>query len=59
MIGMGVPTMILGSKNPVGFELNYVGNDLLKRFNMVLDFRKDAVYIRPNRLFHSTFREEI
>jgi Aspartyl protease len=54
-----VPTMILGSKNPVGLELNFVGNDLLKRFNMILDFRKDAVYIRPNQLFHSTFREEI
>jgi hypothetical protein len=54
-----IPTMILGSKNPVGFELNFVGNDLLKRFNMVLDFRKDAVYIRPNQLFHSTFKEAI
>ena len=54
-----VPTMILGSKNPVGFGINYLGNDLLKRFNLILDFRKDAVYAKPNQLFHLKFRGEI
>jgi hypothetical protein len=45
-----VPAIILGSKNPVGFEMNYFGNGLLKRFNMILDFKKDYLYLKPNKL---------
>jgi len=45
-----IPASILGSKNPVGFEVNYLGNDLLKRFNMILDLRKDNFYLKPNAL---------
>jgi len=46
-----IPTVILSGKlNPVGFEMNYLGNGLLKRFNMVLDFKKDALYLKPNKL---------
>jgi hypothetical protein len=45
-----VPTIILGSKNPVGFEMNYFGNGLLKRFNMILDFKNDYLYLKPNKL---------
>jgi hypothetical protein len=44
-----VPTIILGSKNPVGFEMNYFGNGLLKRFNMILDFKNDYLYLKPNK----------
>lgn len=45
-----VPTLILGSKNPVGFEMNFFGNGLLKRFNMILDFKNDYLYLKPNKL---------
>ncbi|MCC6373049.1 MAG: hypothetical protein IT236_18745 [Bacteroidia bacterium] len=46
-----VPTCLLGSQNPTGQALNFLGNDLLKRFNTVLDFSKDEVYLKPNGLF--------
>jgi len=52
-----IPTLILGSENPVGFEINYLGNDLLKRFNMILDFKNDYLYLKPNKLTNIKYRE--
>jgi hypothetical protein len=52
-----VPTTLLGSKNPVDFELNFLGNDVLRRFNTILDFQKDRVYLKPNHLINEPFSE--
>lgn len=52
-----VPAFILAGKNPVGFEINYLGNDLLKRFNAILDFKNDYLYLKPNKLFNSEWKE--
>ncbi|MCZ8286850.1 MAG: hypothetical protein O9353_15460, partial [Bacteroidia bacterium] len=52
-----IPAYMLSSKNPVGFEVNYLGNDLLKRFNMILDFKNDAVYLKPNSLMKLAYRQ--
>lgn len=51
-----VPALILGSKNPVNFEVNYLGNDLLKRFNLLLDFTTDHLYLKPNQLTGLPYR---
>lgn len=51
-----IPSLILGSKNPVGFEINFLGNDLLKRFNMILDFKNDYLYLKPNKLMGVKYR---
>lgn len=45
-----VASLILSNKNPMGFEINYLGNGLLKRFNMILDFKNDYLYLKPNKL---------
>lgn len=45
-----IPTLLLAGKNPMGFQINYLGNDLMKRFNMILDFEKDIIYLKPNKL---------
>ncbi|NVM64774.1 hypothetical protein FHW88_003063 [Mucilaginibacter sp. SG538B] len=45
-----VPAIMLSNKNPMGFEINYLGNGLLKRFNMILDFKNDYLYLKPNKL---------
>lgn len=45
-----ISTLILSNKNPLGFEINYLGNRLLKRFNMILDFKNDYLYLKPNKL---------
>jgi hypothetical protein len=54
---MNVPVSLLGSKNPVGFEMNYLGNDLLKRFNTILDLRTDCIYFKPNSLLNVAYKE--
>lgn len=51
-----VPTLVLSGRNPVGFELNYLGNDLLKRFNIILDFQHDYIYLKPNRWMGAPYR---
>ncbi len=51
-----IPTYLLPGKNPVGLEVNYFGNDLLKRFNIVLDFKHDRIYLKPNRLMSMPYR---
>ena len=52
-----IPTAVLGGKNTVGFEVNYLGNDLLKRFNTILDFKNDNIYLKPNKLMGLPYRE--
>ncbi|MFC0518638.1 hypothetical protein ACFFGT_30770 [Mucilaginibacter angelicae] len=44
-----VPAIILSGRNPMGFEINYLGNGLLKHFNMILDFKNDYLYLKPNK----------
>jgi len=51
-----IPTFVLAGKNPAGFEINDLGNDLLKRFNIILDFRKDYLYLKPNELMSLPYR---
>lgn len=51
-----IPVYLLNSPNPVGFPVNYLGNDLLKRFNIFLDFKNDAVYLKPNKLLNQAYR---
>jgi hypothetical protein len=52
-----IPTAILGGKNPAGFEVNNLGNELLKRFNMILDLKNDYLYLKPNKLMGVKYRE--
>jgi hypothetical protein len=44
-----VPALLLGDQNPVRFPVNYLGNGLLKRFDLIIDFQKDELYLRPNQ----------
>jgi hypothetical protein len=51
-----VPTWLLNTRNPAGFEINLLGNDLLKRFNIIMDFQNDYIYLKPNQLLNSPFK---
>jgi hypothetical protein len=53
-----VPAIILSGKNPMGFEINYLGNGLLKYFNMILDFKNDYLYLKPNKLSAIKYKAE-
>ncbi|WP_306354142.1 hypothetical protein [Flavobacterium sp. '19STA2R22 D10 B1'] len=52
-----IPTYLLGSNNPTRFEINFLGNDLLKRFNIIIDFKEDYIYLKPNKLMGMKYRE--
>jgi hypothetical protein len=52
-----IPATLLGSKNPTGFSINLLGNDALKRFNTIIDFRNDCIYLKPNKLMNMPYRE--
>ncbi len=51
-----VPAWLLNSRNPAGFEINLFGNDLLKHFNIVMDFQHDYIYMKPDQGFNSSFK---
>ena len=51
-----IPTLILPGKNPGDFAINFMGNDLLKRFNMILDLAHDCIYLKPNQLTRLPYR---
>lgn len=46
----------VAESDPKGVTHNDIlGNLLLKRFNAVLDFRNDRVFLKPNQLIHSRY----
>jgi hypothetical protein len=51
-----VPVLLLGKQNPVGLPLNYLDNGFLKHYNIVFDFRKDYVYLKPDKLMDEPFQ---
>lgn len=46
----GIPTHLLDLPNPAQFETHILGNELLMRFNTILDFKNHFVYLKPNQL---------
>jgi len=52
-----VPATIFASHTPFGFEMNFLGNDLMKRFNIILDFKNDFIYFKENQLFNIAYRD--
>lgn len=41
-----------------GMDTHILGNEVLKRFNIMLDFQRNVVYLKPNHLFHATYTEQ-
>lgn len=53
-----VPVQLLSTPNPARFETHILGNELLKRFNTILDFQNDFVYMKPNSLLTLPYKDE-
>ncbi len=45
-----IPVQLMTMGNPAGFKTHILGNEVLKRFNTVLDFQNNFVYLKPNHL---------
>ncbi|WP_375559180.1 retropepsin-like aspartic protease [Bernardetia sp. OM2101] len=46
----------VAEKDPEGVKFNDIlGNNLLKRFNAIIDFKNYEIYLKPNKLLHSEY----
>ena len=53
-----VPAQILTTSKPMrGANIHILGNEVLKRFNTLLDFQENVVYLKPNSLFNVDYME--
>lgn len=52
------PAQILNRENPAGFKTHILGNELMKRFNTILDFRTNNIYLKKNSLFELKYADE-
>lgn len=47
-----LPIQLLGAPNPARFETHILGNEFLKRYNTIFDFKNNFVYLKPNTLMN-------
>lgn len=52
-----VPAQVNGATQPAGYATNFLGGEVLKRFNIILDFQEHMVYMKPNHLFKVPYAE--
>jgi hypothetical protein len=52
-----VPVQLLATANPARFKTHILGNEVLKRFNTILDFQNNVVYLKPNSLFDAPYKD--
>ncbi|WP_405205359.1 hypothetical protein [Aquimarina sp. LLG6339-5] len=52
-----LPTQLLNRENPAGIKTHILGNELLKRFNTVFDFRNNTMYLIKNSLSEIPFSD--
>lgn len=54
-----IPAQLLSESRPVNDKkMNILGNEILKRFNVFLDFQNNMVYIKPNKLYNESYIEK-
>lgn len=53
-----IPAQLLSQSRPVtGSRMNILGNEIIKRFNLFLDFQNNIVYLKPNKLIDADYIE--
>lgn len=51
-----VPAQIMENNKPMkGVKVHYLGTDVLKRFNTILDFQNDVIYLKPNHHYNTEY----
>ncbi len=54
-----IPAQKLSGSNPANFKTHILGNDVLKRFNTMLDFQHYHIYLKPNGLINLPYSDAI
>jgi hypothetical protein len=54
-----VPVQLLTINKPLkDINTHILGNEILKRFNIILDFQSNVVYLKPNHLFDENYMDQ-
>ncbi|WP_158827381.1 retropepsin-like aspartic protease [Mucilaginibacter lacusdianchii] len=54
-----VPSQIMTQGKPMpGVNVHYLGSDVLKKFNTVLDFQKNIIYLKPNHFYDTEYADQ-
>lgn len=53
-----IPVQLLTTSNPARVKTHILGNEVLKRYNTILDFQKNIVYLVPNSLYDLGYTEQ-
>lgn len=54
-----VPVQLTNANKPVKEKnIHILGNEVLKRFNIFLDFQNNVIYLKPNHLFNDKYIEQ-
>ena len=54
-----VPSELNDYNKPAFYDTHFLGSDSIKRFNIILDFQKNYVYMKPNKNFNDKYFDEI
>ncbi|MEI9958337.1 MAG: hypothetical protein WDM90_18995 [Ferruginibacter sp.] len=52
-----IPVQLMTTGNPAGFKTHILGNEVLKRFNTIIDFQNNVVYLKPNGLVNLPYAD--
>lgn len=52
-----IPAQKMTTSNPAQFPVHILGNEVLKRFNTILDFQKNNIYLKPNKLLYLPYTD--
>ncbi|SES03064.1 pepsin/retropepsin-like aspartic protease family protein [Pedobacter rhizosphaerae] len=54
-----VPAQLLTTNKPMrGANIHILGNEILKRFNVIMDFQENVIYMKPNAVFRTDYAEK-
>jgi hypothetical protein len=54
---LAIPVQLMATANPARFKTHILGNEVLKRFNTILDFQNNLVCLKPNSLFNLAYKD--
>lgn len=54
---LNIPVQLMTMSNPARFTTHILGNEVLKRFNTILDFQNNFVYLKLNNLVDLPYKD--
>lgn len=45
-------------ENTTGYQTHFLGSDVLKRYNIIIDFQENILYLKPNKFFSDSYFDD-